>query len=53
MVFCAKHQKIMIEAVKLWIPGPQGSIFQHLLEPEAGPEGGIKNTNNVFQRASM
>ena len=23
------------------MPGPQDSIFQHLLEPEAGPEGGI------------
>ena len=31
----------MWKASKLWTPGPQDSIFQHLLEPEAGPEGGI------------
>ena len=33
--------------------GPQDYILQHLHEPEAGPEGGIKRTNNVFHRASM
>ena len=35
--------------------GPQDSIFQHLLEPEAGPEGGITITNKMFpvQRAIM
>ena len=32
--------------------GPQDYILQHLHEAEAGPEGGIKRTNNVFHRAS-
>ena len=34
----------MVEASKLCMLGPQDSIFQHPLEPEAGPEGGIRNT---------
>ena len=33
--------------------GPQDYILQHLHEPEADTEGGIKRTNNVFHRASM
>ena len=38
----------MITASKLWMPGPQDSIFQHLHEPEAGPEGGIKKYHYCF-----
>ena len=34
------YQNTNSSASKLWKPGPQESIFQHLLEPEAGPEGG-------------
>ena len=30
----------MSTASKLWMPGPQDRIFQHLLQPKAGPEGG-------------
>jgi len=37
-----KIPKFMLKASKLWIPGLQDSIFQHLLEPEAGPEGSIR-----------
>ena len=33
----------MFTASKLWMPGPQDCIFQHLLEPEVGPEGAILN----------
>ena len=29
----------MFIASKLWMPGPQDCIFQHLLEPEACDEG--------------
>ena len=29
-------------------PGPQDFIFQHPIKPEGGPEGDIKNTNNIF-----
>ena len=29
-------------ASKLWIPGPGDCIFQHFIEPEACPEGGLK-----------
>ena len=35
--------KFKVEASKLWMPGPQDSIFQHLFEPEVGPEGGTPN----------
>ena len=31
-------------------PGPKDFIFQHPLKPEGGPEGDIKNTNNVFSK---
>ena len=34
------YQNTNSSASKLWMPGLQESIFQHLLEPEAGPEGG-------------
>ena len=34
--------KFMVVATKLRTPGPQASIFQHLQESEAGPEGGIR-----------
>ena len=37
-----KYPKFMFTASKLWIPGPQDTIFPHLHEPEAGLEGGIK-----------
>ena len=30
----------MSTASKLWMPGPQDRILQHLLKPKAGPEGG-------------
>ena len=33
----------MLKATKLLMSGPQDSIFQHLHEPEAGPETGIRN----------
>ena len=34
------YQNTNSSASKLWKPRLQESIFQHLLEPEAGPEGG-------------
>ena len=40
----------MLKASKLWMPGLQESIFQHLLEPEAGPEGGNRNGQEPFGR---
>ena len=45
-----KIPKINLKASKLWMPRPQNSIFQHPLEPEAGPEGGIRKyqCNDVF-----
>ena len=35
-------------ASKLWIPGPGDCIFQHFIEPEACPEGGIKKYPYCF-----
>ena len=50
----------MLKAPKLWIPGPQDCILQHLFEPEAVPEGGIRPLRwyqklpvTVFYRANM
>ena len=43
-----KYTKLMLKAPKLWMPGPPDSIFQHPLEPEAGPEGGIKKNQQCF-----
>ena len=40
----------MLKASKLWMLWPQNSIFQHLLLPEACPEGDIKNTHNVYSK---
>ena len=40
----------MLKASKLLMLGPQDCILQHLLEPEAGPEAGIRNYNNVFSQ---
>jgi len=37
-----KYLKFMFTAWKLWMQGRQDYIFQHLLEHEACPEGGIK-----------
>ena len=37
-----KIPRIHVYSFKLWIPGPQDTIFPHLHEPEAGLEGGIK-----------
>ena len=37
-----KYPKFMFTAWKLWMPGPRYCIFQHFIEPEACPEGGIK-----------
>ena len=42
----------MVEASKLFKPGPQASIFQHSHESEAGPEGGLKMSIMFIQRAS-
>ena len=33
----------MFKAPKLLLLGPQDCILQHPLEPEAGPEAGIRN----------
>ena len=41
----------MLKASKLWMLGPQNSIFQHLLLPEACPEGDIKIPIMSIQRA--
>ena len=43
-----KYPKVMFLALKLWMAGPQDSVFQLLHELEAGPEGGIEKNNNVF-----
>ena len=45
-----KYPKLMLKASNLWMPGPQDSIFQHPLEPEAGPEGGIRKYQLCFFR---
>ena len=37
----------MFAASKPWMPGLWECIFQHLLEPEPGPEGGIKKTHGA------
>ena len=37
-----KYPKFMFTALKLRMLVPQDCIFQHVHEPEAGPEGGIK-----------
>ena len=41
-IFSTKYLKFMTTASKLWMPGSQDQIIQHLLEPEAGPEAGIR-----------
>ena len=41
----------MLKASKLWMLWPQNSIFQHLLLPEAYPEGDIKKSIMSIQRA--
>ena len=39
----------MVEALKLCMPGPQDSIFQHPFMPEVGPEGGhISNLGILY-----
>ena len=38
----------MLKASKLLMLGPQDCILQHHLEPEAGPEGGIRNYKQCF-----
>ena len=44
----------MSTASKLWMPGPQDRIFQHLLKPKAGPEGGrYQKLPIMFVRAGM
>ena len=35
---------------KLWMPGPGDCIFQHLIEPEACPDGGIKKYPYCFSK---
>ena len=39
----------MLEASKLCKPGPQASIFQHLHESEASPEGGYRKCQCLFK----
>ena len=39
---------IHYNASKLWMTGPQDYILQHLHEPEAGPESGIKKNQQCF-----
>ena len=46
-----KYPKFMLKASKLWMLWPQNSIFQHLLLPEAYPEGDIKKSIMSIQRA--
>ena len=48
-----KISKIHVKAPKLWIPGPEDAILQHLLEPEAGPEGGIRKYQKCLFRALL
>ena len=43
LVCWTKYPKFMLKASKLLMLGPQDWILQHLLEPEAGPEAGIRN----------
>ena len=43
VVCWAKYPKFMFTASKLWTPGPQDCIFQHLLEPEVSPEDATLN----------
>ena len=40
-----KYPKFMFLALKLWMAGPQDSVFQLLNELEAGPEDGINKKN--------
>ena len=48
------YPKFMLTASKLWIPGPQDCIFQHLLESEACPVRWYQKVPIMFfPRASM